>query len=103
VDALAPARLKIKMPGMSFQPTVTVARPDQELRWSARILTPRFFLGEHAFRLEPGARGGTTLTNTEIFSGVSVRPFRRLFGHSDRDNGYDLFNRALKRRVEGTL
>ncbi|MFD1275931.1 SRPBCC family protein [Streptomyces kaempferi] len=30
------SRLTMRMPGMTFRPTVTVATPGQELRWAAR-------------------------------------------------------------------
>ena len=92
-------RLSIRMPGMSFRPYVTAAVPNQELEWSATIAGERFFVGRHTFTLIPNDDGTTRLNNVETFSGVSVRPFRRLFT-SKEDDGYASFNRALKQRVE---
>jgi len=94
-------RLVIRMPGMRFRPTVTVSTVNNELEWSAKVITDRFFLGRHGFRLVRKDDGTTEVTNTETFSGASVRPFRRLFAKGHRDNGYTAFNQALKARVEG--
>lgn len=93
-------RLKIRMPGMSFRPFVTAAVPHQELEWSAEIVSPRFFLGRHTFTLVPQHDGTTLVVNTETFTGITVRPFERLFAGDSRDDGYAAFNRALKDRVE---
>ena len=93
-------RLRIRMPGMSFRPYVTAATTHQELEWSAKILSERFFLGRHTFTLARQDDGTTLVNNVETFSGASVRPFRRLFARSHGDNGYTAFNRALKQRVE---
>lgn len=96
-------RLKMRMPGMSFRPTVTAASPNRELQWSADILTERLFLGEHRFTLTPTAGGGTRVQNTETFSGVSVAPFRKLFTKGPKNDGYAAFNQALKARVEARV
>lgn len=94
-------RLAIRMPGMSFRPTVTAATPHRELEWSAHIISDRIFLGRHSFALARRDDGTTQMTNTETFSGASVKPFRRLFANSHKSNGYTDFNQALKARVEG--
>lgn len=94
------ARLAIRMPGMSFRPTVTAATANRQLEWSATIVSDRFFLGQHGFTLTRQDDGTTRVTNTETFSGASVRPFRRLFAKSHSNNGYTAFNQALKARVE---
>ncbi|MDP3896207.1 MAG: SRPBCC domain-containing protein [Mesorhizobium sp.] len=97
------AKLRMRMPGMSFGSTVTAATPDEKLEWAAWILGPRFFEGRHSFVLTPNADGTTHLANVETFSGALVWPFKPLFRQGDkrRANGYDGFNQALKRRVEG--
>jgi hypothetical protein len=97
------ARLAIRMPGMSFRPTVTAATTHRELEWSATIISDRVFLGQHGFALARKDDGTTLLTNTETFSGAIVRPFRRLFANRQEGNGYTDFNRALKDRVESRL
>lgn len=93
-------RLHIRMPGMSFRPCVTAATIHEELEWSATIVSERLFLGRHTFRLADHRDGTTLVTNTETFSGASVRPFGRFFANSRADDGCAAFNRALKERVE---
>jgi hypothetical protein len=96
------ARLRMRMPGMSFGSTVTAATPGQKLEWAARIFIGSIFEGRHTFVLTQNADGTTHLANVETFSGALVWPFQRLFrqGEKRRANGYDGFNQALKRRVE---
>lgn len=93
-------RLKMRMPGMSFRPTVTSATPDAELQWSAKIISASLFLGEHNFTLIRNNDGTTRVNNTETFSGALTKPFRRFFAKSHNEGGYAGFNRALKSRVE---
>lgn len=96
-------RLSIRMPGMSFRPTITAATPHQELQWSATISSARVFLGVHNFSLIRKDDGTTRLINTETFSGALTKPFERLFAKNHNDSGYAAFNRALKSRVETTV
>lgn len=63
-------RLSIKMPGLSFRPTVTVAEPRVQLQWSGTLLSERLFIGRHLFVLSPNPDGTTHLTNHEEFSGA---------------------------------
>jgi hypothetical protein len=102
VDGVAQegTKLAMRMPGMSFTSTVTVATENSQLQWSANILSDKIFLGQHTFTLEDSLYGKTVLTNSELFAGFLVKPFERLFASTTRPNGYDLFNRALKTRVE---
>ena len=93
-------RLTMRMPGMSFRPTVTVATPGQELRWVGTLGVKQLFYGQHSFILSPNHDGTTRLTNHEEFSGILVtltRPFLR----TPKNDGYAAFNKALKQRVEG--
>lgn len=93
-------RLRMQMPGMSFRPTVAVASPGEELRWVGTLGRKRLFHGQHSFTLSANPDGTTRVTNREEFSGVLVtltRPMLKLSG----SNGYDAFNQALKKRVEG--
>lgn len=94
------SRLKIRMPGLSFRPFVTAAVPNEKLQWSAKIMSERIFLGQHSFGLVGNEDGTTTVINTELFSGGSVKPFGRLFAKGGKDDGYAAFNRSLKARVE---
>ncbi|MET7685412.1 SRPBCC domain-containing protein [Streptomyces sp. NPDC005423] len=92
-------RLTMRMPGMTFRPTVTVATPGQELRWAGTLGTKRLFHGQHSFVLSSNHDGTTRLTNREEFSGILVTLTRRLFKTPKRD-GYAAFNKCLKQQVE---
>ena len=98
------ARLNVRMEppggrGMTFKPTVTVARPARELRWLGRLGLPRIFDGEHQLLIEPQAGGTTRFTQAETFRGILV-PF--LKGSLDKTRvGFEQMNAALKQRVEG--
>lgn len=93
-------RLTMRMPGMTFRPTVTVATPGQELRWAGTLGTKRIFHGQHSFTLSPNDDGTTRLTNREEFSGVLTTLTRR-FLRTPKHDGYAAFNTGLKQRVEG--
>jgi hypothetical protein len=94
------SRLTMRMPGMTFRPTVTVATPGRELRWTGTLGAKGLFHGQHSFVLSPDHDGTTRLTNREEFSGVLVTLTRRLLPTPKRD-GYAAFNQGLKQRVEG--
>jgi hypothetical protein len=82
----------------TFRPTVLAAEPARELRWLGRVLIPGIFDGEHSFRLEPTASGGTRFTQAERFSGILVRPFSATLGSTEL--GFQQMNHALKARAE---
>jgi uncharacterized protein YndB with AHSA1/START domain len=65
-------RLSMRMPGMSFKSTVTVATPNSELEWAAQIFSVRIFDGRHTFVLTGNPDGTTHLANVETFSGARV-------------------------------
>ena len=97
------ARLEARIapPGgraMTFRPTVVAAEPERELRWLGRLLVRGLFDGEHSFRIEPLADGRSRFVQSERFSGVLVRPLRRMLGRTEA--GFAQMNAALKRRVE---
>ncbi|MFF0190887.1 SRPBCC family protein [Streptomyces sp. NPDC005244] len=93
-------RLSMRMPGMTFRPTVTVATPGQELRWAGTLGTKRLFHGQHSFLLLSNDDGTTRLTNREEFSGALTTLTRR-FLKTPKHDGYAAFNTGLKQRVEG--
>ena len=93
-------RLTMRMPGMSFRPTVTVATPGQELRWVGTLGVKQLFHGQHSFILSPNHDGPTRLTNLEEFSGALVTLTRPLL-RTPKNHGYAAFNKGLKQRVEG--
>ena len=84
---------------MKFRPTVLVAEPARELRWLGRLGLPRVFDGEHVFRLEPLADGGTRFVQEEHFRGVLV-PFLRRMLERDTRAGFTAMNDALATRAE---
>jgi hypothetical protein len=96
------AKLRMKMPGMSFGSTVTAVTPDHKLEWAAKLFSASIFEGRHTFTLTQNPDGSTHLDNTETFSGVLVWPLQGMFKKNEgrRANGYDGFNQALKQRVE---
>lgn len=98
--AVQGTKISIRMPGMSFHPTLTVVKPESELQWAAKIMTKRLFYGQHSFGLSTNPDGTTLVTNHEMFSGVTVAPFKRLFESNQKSSGYTAFNEALKERVE---
>ncbi|MCX5602916.1 SRPBCC domain-containing protein [Streptomyces phaeochromogenes] len=93
------SRLTMRMPGMTFRPTITVATPGQELRWVGTLGTKRLFHGQHSFALSPNPDGTTRLTNHEEFSGALVTLTRRLL-RTPKHDGYAAFNNSLKQQVE---
>ena len=93
------SRLTMRMPGMTFRPTVTVATPGQELRWIGTLGVKQIFHGQHSFVLSPNHDGSTRLTNQEEFSGALVTLTRPLLRRPKND-GYAAFNKGLKQRVE---
>ncbi|MGW0505078.1 SRPBCC family protein [Micromonospora sp. NPDC003241] len=95
-------RLTMRMPGMTFRPTVTVATPDRELRWVGTLVTKQLFHGEHSFVLSVNPDGTTRVTNHEEFSGFLTAVMRR-FLRTPKNDGYAAFNAGLKRRVEGQV
>lgn len=98
-EAQVGSRLVMRMPGMRFRPTITVADADQRLCWVGTLGSGRLFHGEHSFTLSTNADGTTRVTNREEFSGLLATlasPLLKTTG----DNGYVAFNRGLKRRVE---
>ena len=82
---------------MTFRPTVQVVTPERELRWLGRVLMPGLFDGEHAFIIEPQARG-CRLRHEETFRGILVGAFSTML--NDTALGFESVNVALKKRAE---
>lgn len=82
----------------TFRPTVLAAQAGRELRWLGRLLVPGLFDGEHSFRLEPLAGGGTRFVQTERFSGLLVGLVGKTLQQTQL--GFEQMNAALKLRVE---
>jgi hypothetical protein len=97
----AKLEVRIAPPGgreMTFKPVVLAAQPARELRWVGRLLLPRFFDGEHSFRLEPLEGGRTRFVQSERFSGLLVPLLRSSLAKTGA--GFSEMNQALKKRVE---
>lgn len=86
---------------MTFKPTVTRAEPARALSWLGTLVAKWVFAGEHTFRLEPLADGGTRFHHGETFSGLLV-PFLRKSLDTDTRRGFEAMNAALKAEAEHT-
>lgn len=100
---VAGTKLGLKMPGMSFSPTVTTAETDRQFGWAQTLITRKLFRGEHTFTLTDNGDGTTTFTNEEAFTGLIAKLTGGMFsGAAGQSNGYTVFNARLKARVEQT-
>lgn len=94
--------MRIRPPGGStvkVRPRVLRADNARELRWLGHLGVPGIFDGEHYFVLEKRDGGRTHFVQGERFSGVSVPLFGRILRKTEQ--GFEMFNRALKERCEG--
>lgn len=71
---------------------------DRELRWKGNLILPGIFDGEHYFRLEQAGADQVRLIQGEIFSGLLIPFFGQLLLETKK--GFELFNTAIKQRVE---
>ncbi len=69
-----------------------------ELRWKGNLLVPGIFDGEHYFLLEKVGTDQVRLTQGELFSGILIPFCTKLL--LETAHGFELFNLAIKRRVE---
>jgi len=86
---------------MKFKPTVTAATAGHELAWFGSVGVRGVFDGAHSFVLEPVGERGTSVTQSETFSGALVGLFRS--GLEKTANGFDEMNWALKERCESAV
>ncbi|RDV12292.1 SRPBCC domain-containing protein [Arthrobacter sp. RT-1] len=82
--------------GMTFRPQVTALEPEHLLEWSGTLGIPGLFDGRHTFILEPTA-GGTTLTQTETFTGLLVPLSTGMLLRTKK--GFQNMNDALQNRA----
>ena len=106
-DLVAGARLQVQIgpPGrrpMRLKPVVRHLDPEHELRWLGRLGLPGLFDGEHTFRLEATADGGTHFVQEERFTGVLVPLVWRSLREPTR-GGFEAMNEALAERVRARL
>ena len=98
-----PLKVQVRQRGSSdvtVRPTVLVVQPHLELRWKGRFFfLPKFFEGEHYFKLKTTSTGGTLFHNGEVFSVMLVPLFRRMLDGPAKD-AFVAANEALKRAAE---
>ena len=80
---------------MTVKPTIVVAEPGVELRWSAGL--PGIIGGEHSFALT-SRNGGTRLVQSESFRGLLAPFSRRTMANSS--TSFRELNEALRKRAE---
>lgn len=88
-----PNGFKIKM-----NPKFLSIEQNNELRWKGDLFFPGIFDGEHYFRLEQVGATQVRFVQGELFSGLLVPFLGKLL--IETKHGFDLFNMAIKRRVE---
>ena len=83
----------------TYQPTVTKAESNRELRWYGKSFLPGFFNGERIFTIDSFETDQVHFVHREIFTGILVS----IIGNSlDKDmyQSFTKMNKALKQRVE---
>lgn len=92
-------RIKVKLTGMVFTPTILTLEPGKEFRWLGHLFTKGLFDGEHCFELQPNEDGSTTFLHSEVFSGILVLLFKKQLLKGTKA-GFEAMNEKLKERVE---
>ncbi|MDM1294926.1 SRPBCC domain-containing protein [Sphingobacterium sp. N143] len=83
---------------ITMNPRFLCIDADRELRWKGNLILPGIFDGEHYFRLEQAGADQVRLIQGEIFSGLLIPFFGQLLLETKK--GFELFNMAIKQRVE---
>ena len=89
----------ISVKNRTYQPTVTKAEPNHELRSYGKSFIPGFFNGERIFTIDSFETNHVHFVHKEIFTGILVG----IIGNSlDKDmyQSFTKMNKALKQRVE---
>lgn len=84
---------------ITMNPEILRKECSNELRWKGKLFFRGLFDGEHYFQLEKIDENTTKFIQGEKFSGLLV-PFLKKMIDKDTLNGFELFNEALKSRVE---
>lgn len=82
-----------------FRPTLTVIKPQKEMRWVGTRLHPWILAGEHYYRLEPTTDQSTQLFHGEQFTGI-LSHFIHQSQLDKMEAEFHAHNQALKVRVE---
>jgi len=81
--------------------TVPIFEPERELRFSAHLLKPAVFRGDHYFVIRPTGRG-VTFHHGEVISGLLFPAIRLILQNYGRPQ-FQALNSALKQRAEGLV
>ena len=87
---------------MKMNPVFLKIDVNEELRWKGRLFMNGIFDGEHYFILQRVSDNQTRLIQGEIFSGILVPLLKKMI-HGNTKDGFELFNKAIKKRVESSL
>jgi hypothetical protein len=99
----ATIRYRFEMPrGVRIWTAATVLKfeRDSELRFSAHVLTPTVFRGDHYFVIQPAGQNSVTFHHGEIVSGL-LFPVVQLILQNFGSPMFQALNGALKQRAEG--
>ena len=91
--------IQIKLPEMTFKPTVLTYTKNTELKWLGHLWFKGLFDGEHKFYISDNGDGTTNFEQSEIFKGVLVKLFSKKLD-KDTKKGFQQMNRELKLRAE---
>lgn len=83
---------------ITYQPTITVVQPNEELGLKGRAYITGIFDRQLQFKLEPLGTDRTHFTSHEVFTGLLIPVYRGLVG--DAEHGLTEMIEALKDRVE---
>ena len=92
-------RIQIKLPEMTFKPTVLTYTKNTELKWLGHLWFKGLFDGEHKFYISDNGNGTTNFEQSEIFKGVLVKLFSKKLD-KDTKKRFQQMNRELKLRAE---
>ena len=95
-------RIKVKLQGMVFKPTVLSFIKNSEIKWLGHLWIKGLFDGEHSFHLSENEDGTVRFEQNERFSGILVKLFAKSLDN-DTKKGFEEMNEALKQRSEGIL
>ncbi len=87
---------------MTFRPTILRWQENKEFSWKGMLLVPGIFDGEHFFRIEATASGGSRFIHGENFSGLLVPLIWKRLEPNTRA-GFEAMNTALKTVVESGI
>ena len=96
--------LMMRQPGgkeMVVKTIVKTVEPRKKLVWSGRVLIPGLLDNEHSFIIEDKGDGISRLIQSETFSGFFALFLPRVMGEQTT-LGFEMLNKVLKDRVEGS-